>query len=99
MGLFLDKTMKHLFSMRLVSFTVTVIILVGFPVLNSGILWLNCLFAFFLGLLILPILPASYGFVAKVTGTIPPAVVNGLMMSGAQLYSFFVSLIVSALLG
>ena len=85
--------------MRIVSFSVTAIILAGIIVLETGILGWTCLFSFMLGLMILPILPSSYGFAGKVTGTVPPAVVNGLMMSGAQLYSFFASLITSALLG
>lgn len=66
--------------------------------LPIGSLPITCGFAFFAGLLNVPILPSSYSFATKITGQMPPAVVNGLMMSGAQLYSFAASLFVTFLL-
>ena len=45
-----------------------------------------------------PILPSTYAYATRIDSSVPQQVVNGLMMSGAQLYSFFMSLLVTYLL-
>ena len=99
MGLFLDKTMNFLLGVRLVSFSVTVIMIIGFICLHSGVLIWVCLLVFFLGFAVIPVLPSGFGLVAIQAPTVSPAVVNGLMISGAQLYAFFMTLLVDYVLG
>ena len=98
MGLFIDKTGKHLLGIRVITLTfagLAVLSLILIPIGNLGV---TGGIAFFLGLFIVPVLPSSYAFAAKQTVGMPPAVVNGLMMSGAQAYSFFVSLLITYIL-
>ena len=83
MGLFIDKTQKHLFGIRALAIAVMVAISL-------------CTAFFPLGNL--PVTLSIVGFVSKITPGMAPSVVNGLMMSGAQLYSFFGSLFATWLL-
>ena len=98
MGIFLDKTKKVLFGLRIVTIAVAVIIWVGFAIIPTGNLPLCCVWAFLLGFEIFQILPSAYGFANTVTGTIKPAVANGLMMSAAFVYALLASLIATALI-
>ena len=98
MGMFLDKTKKHLVGIRFLASSLAVLYGCAMFMLPIGSLPLTCVFAFFAGILNVPILPCAYSYATKLTGQMPPAVVNGLMMSGAQLYSFISSLLVTLLL-
>ena len=99
MGLYIDKTQKNLFAMRFVTIGLCCLYCVAMIVVPPGKLYLVVILAFFLGLINVPILPASYPFALKVTHGMSPAVVNGLMMSGSQLYSFLMSLLLAYLFG
>ena len=66
--------------------------------LPIGNLFVTCAVCFFAGMLNVPILPSTYAFATKIDSSVPQQVVNGLMMSGAQLFSFFESLLASYLL-
>ena len=99
MGFFIDKTQKHLLGIRFITITLAALYLVANIMIPPGILGLTCTFAFFAGMLNVPILPAAYSYATKQTGNIPPAVVNGLMMSGAQVYCFCASLAMTYILG
>ena len=99
MGLFLDKTKKVLFGLRLVTTSVASTCMIGFGTLLSETFFLNCMWALLLGFTIFAILPTAFGYTTKICGTIKPAVVNGFMMSGAFIYTFIVSLSASILLG
>ena len=84
MGYFIDKTQKHLFAIRFITVALTLFYIIGsFGLLQIGVLGLTCAFAFFAGIFNVPILPSSYSFATKLTSPAAPAVVNGLMMSGA----------------
>ena len=93
MGVFIDKKQKHLIAIRCI--VIGMVLLYGSSVflIPIGNLAVTGAFAFFLGLTNVPILPSSYSYATKLVGQMPPAVVNGLMMSGAQFYSFLASLL------
>jgi len=67
-------------------------------IIPLGYLPLTLVLGGFIGLVNVPILPSSYALVAKLTPGMAPAVVNGLMMSGAQIFAFLASLIMTGLL-
>lgn len=85
-------------GIRTLTIVLEVVILSGIVLLPLGKLPLTLTVGGFLGFFTVPILPSSYAFVAKITSGMAPAVVNGMMMSGAQLYSFFAALIATWLL-
>lgn len=98
MGLFIDKTQKHLLGIRILSYGMTLLYLCALYLIPLGNLGATVVFCFFGGLLNVPILPASYAFVSKLIPGMIPAVVNGLMMSAAMVYSCFLSLLMVWLL-
>ena len=98
MGLFIDKTQKHLVGIRTITLSMGVLYAIALGLIPIGNIWVTCGFGFFAGLFNVPILPASYSYVSKLT-PIAPAVVNGLMMSASLIYSFLASLLVIWLLG
>jgi MFS family permease len=98
MGLFIDKTQKHLIGIRTLAIVLEIVIFSCIVLIPLGNLYVTLILGAFLGFFTVPILPSSYAFAAKITPGMAPAVVNGLMMSGAQLYSFFGSLIITWLL-
>ena len=98
-GFYIDKTQKHLVAIRFIVVGLALIYISSIFLLPIGNLGLTCTFAFFAGLFNVPILPSSYSYATKLTGQMPPAVVNGLMMSASQLYCFFASLLETWLLG
>ena len=98
MGLFIDKTQKHLFGIRALAIAVMVAISLCTAFFPLGNLPVTLSIVGLLGFFTVPILPSSYAFVSKITPGMAPSVVNGLMMSGAQLYSFFGSLFATWLL-
>ena len=83
MGAFLDKTKRYIFAIRFITISMLTLVVIGIPTLPLGIFWLTCIFAFLVGLLSVPILPSCYQYAGSITKNLPPAVVNGLMMSGA----------------
>ena len=99
MGFFIDKTQKHLLGIRIITISLGTLYLLANLIIPPGILVLTCVFAFFAGMLNVPILPAAYSYATKQTGNMPPAVVNGLMMSGAQVYCLCSSLVMTYILG
>ena len=99
MGIFLDKTKKFLLAVRFLSVALCVLLAAAIFVLPLGVLWMTCVFGFMVGLLSVPILPACYQYAGSHTTKLPPAVVNGLMMSSAQTWAFFGSLIATYILG
>ena len=99
MGIFLDKTKKFLLAVRFLSIALCILLAASTVILPLGVLWMTCVFGFLVGLLSVPILPACYQYAASQTSKLPPAVVNGLMMSSAQTWAFFASLIATYILG
>ena len=80
-------------GIRTLAICLEVVVASLFVLLPIGNLYVTLVAAAFLGFFTVPILPSSYAFVAKITVGMAPSVVNGLMMSSAQLYSFVGSLI------
>ena len=91
MGVFIDKTQRHLVGIRFVTIGLACLYMTATLILPPGIFVLTCVFGLLAGMFNVPILPATYSFATKITGSMPPAVVSGLMMSGAQLYCFIAS--------
>lgn len=99
MGLWMDKTKNTLLGLKLSSIGMQIIYFGSLYLIPLGNFPLTTVLAFFIGLLNVPILPAGYGFAAEITIGTPVAVVNGLMMNGGELYSFFFSYLSVYLLG
>ena len=99
MGVFIDKTQRHLLGIRFVTIGLACLYMTATLILPPGIFVLTCVFGLLAGMFNVPILPATYSFATKITGNIPPAVVSGLMMSGAQLYCFIASVVQTWLYG
>ena len=93
MGIFIDKKQKHLVAIRFIVIGMVVLYVGAIFLIPIGDLIVTMALAVFLGLFNVPILPSSYSYSTKLVGQMPPAVVNGLMMSGAQTYSFLASLL------
>lgn len=85
-------------AVRTVTIALALLLAAGCYFVPLGDLTISCMFAVFAGLFNVPILPSTYGLSTKLVGNMPPAVVNGLMMSGAQLYAFFATLALTAIL-
>ena len=83
--------------MRFVTIGLLILYLSSLVIVPPGKLYLTVGLGFLLGLINVPILPASYPYAIKVTHGMSPAVVNGLMMSGSQVYSFLMSLLLDIL--
>jgi len=83
MGIFLDKTQKFLAAVRTIVTVLAILFGCGCYLLPLGKFEVTCGVAVLAGLLNVPILPSTYGLSTKLVGNMPPAVVNGLMMSGA----------------
>lgn len=99
MGVFIDKKQKHLVAIRFIVIGMVVLYGGSMFLIPIGDLAVTGALAIFLGVFNVPILPSSYSYATKLVGQMPPAVVNGLMMSGAQTYTFLASLILTYLLG
>ena len=99
MGIYLDKTKNFLPAIRTITIAMAVLYALGLVLLPIGNFWITSAFAFFAGIFNVPILPACYSYAAnKLVGHMPPSVVNGLMMSFAQLYTFCMSFLIAYLL-
>lgn len=98
MGMYLDKTQKFRQAVRFISIGLFFMLTASMVILPIGSLWLTSLFAIFTGLLNVPILPSAFQYAVKVTVRMPPAVLNGLMMSGAMLWGFISTITVTYLL-
>jgi len=83
MGLYLDKTKQFLKGIRVITIGLAILFVSACYLLTLGKLSVSCMFAVLAGILNVPILPSTYGLSTVLVGNIPPAVVNGLMMSGA----------------
>lgn len=97
MGLFIDKTQKHLWAIRFITASLAALYTGGIFIIPIGILGVTGVLGFFLGMFNVPILPSAYAYSVKLTNNMPPAVVNGLMMSAAQVYAFCASLLTTYL--
>lgn len=60
MGTWLDKTKQYLFAIRFITTCLLCLCLLALILLPMGKLWITCIFAFLIGLLSVPILPACY---------------------------------------
>ena len=98
MGIFLDKTQSNLLAIRGISLFTMIILGLAIWLLSKGNIYISVTVASLCGLFCVPVLPSTYGYAVKLTFGISPTVVNGLMMSSAQLYAFVSSLLAAQLL-
>lgn len=97
-GVYIDKTGMTKRAVKFITLVTLILFITGMYLLSLGVFWVTCLLAVFLGMALIPVLPAGYALAAKVASNFPPNVVNGLMMSVAQVYSFIVSYLMTWLL-
>lgn len=67
-------------------------------VIPLGNIYYTCIFATFLAFFIVPILPSTYPYTVLISQPIAPSIVNGLMMTGAQLMAVINTIVVTLLL-
>ena len=94
MGIFIDKTKKFIVAIRFIVILLTLLFSLALVIIPAGLLWLTIIGCFFAGLLCVPVLPATFPLACRLAPNVHPSVINGMMMSGAQLYSFVASLII-----
>lgn len=68
--------------------------------IGAGFIWIGnfpatVVFSCVTGFVQVPILPATYPFTVLISQPVPPAIVNGYMMTAAQLEAFFMSFIIA----
>ena len=90
-GIYLDRTNKYLFALKVVTISSTISILSAVYLLPTGNLWFALLFCLIGGFSIVPIMPVCFALGTESTHPVSPALVIGLMMSGAQLMLFFIN--------
>ena len=98
MGVYLDKTKKYKSAIRFIAINLLILFLISTVLMPIGAFWLTCSVAVLLGIVNVPILPSSYQYAVKVSVRMPPAVLNGLMMSGATLWAVIVTIIEACIL-
>jgi len=91
-GTYLDKSKNFKLAIRVLSIGLAIGFVVGIYVIPLGNFYITISFGAVGGILNVPILPATYPYTVLISQPTPPAVVNGYMMTGAQLYAFIFSL-------
>ena len=97
-GVYLDKTNRYLFALKVVSVTAFLSLITSIFLLPLGKMWAALLFCLIGGISIVPIIPVSFALATESTHPVQPAVVVGLLMSCAQLCLFFFAYIYLAIL-
>ena len=87
-GIYLDKSGNYKCFVRLIAVLLFLMMAIALVILPKGKVWVTCGWAAITGLIHMPILPSAYDYALKITGTTPPPIVNGMMMSGAFLWAF-----------
>ena len=96
-GIYLDKTRSYKLTIQVLTIATTVFFFSGcFTItkLNVASGFIAC---FVLGFFSIPAMPATYPFTVMLCHPLPPAIINGLMMLGAQVYAFLMSILVTCL--
>ena len=83
-GHILDKTRKYQFCMRIITLAASSISMGIIYVISIDSVWINCVVVTFFGLFLVPIMTVAYALANRVTGTVPPAAVDGIMMCSAH---------------
>ena len=97
-GIIIDRTKAYIKVIRVITTVCAIALLAGIWVVPSGNIFITLIFGCLLGCFMTPILPAGYSFSVHLTHPLPPAVSNGLMMTGAQTYTTLMSCIGAAAL-
>ena len=67
-------------------------------IIPLGVLEVTMGFVFLAGVCSVPVLPSTYAYSTILVPDIQPAIINGIMMSAAQIYCLLVSLLMANLL-
>ena len=86
-GIIIDKTKAYLTTIRIISIVGTLSLLNALWVIPYGNFYITLGLCSILGGMMCPILPASFSFTVFLTHPVPPAVSNGILMCGANLYA------------
>ena len=97
-GVILDRTKAWLVAIRSISVLGTACLLSALWVIPYGNFYITLGLCAVMGAAMCPILPAGYSFSVFLTHPVPPAVSNGLLMAGAQVFSVLMSLVGGKLL-
>ena len=97
-GIYLDRTNRYLFALKVVTITAFLSLITSIYLIPLGKMWAAYLFCLIGGISIVPIIPVSFSLATESTHPVQPALVVGLMMSGAQLCLFFFAYIYLAIL-
>ena len=90
-GIIIDKTKAYLRMIRIISFVTNVLLLNSLWVLPLGNFYITLCIIGIAGSM-LSILPVAFSFSVYLTHPVPPAVSNGLIMSGSQTFALVFSL-------
>lgn len=96
-GIYIDKTRNFKLCIRVLCWSCFAFYALGVYVVSLENFIVLSIASIFLGITNVPILPSSYQFTVLVCQPIPPPVVNGFMMTCAQLYGFLLSFAISPL--
>ena len=97
-GIIIDKTKAFLFALRFISTLATLSLISSIWIVPYGNFYLTLVLCTVLGFAMCPILPVGFSFSVFLTHPIPPAVSNGLLMMGAQIFSITFTLLGAKLL-
>ena len=91
-GYVLDRTQAYLTALRLITISVTVLVIADVFVIPAGNVYITCIFSFILGAFLLPIFTVSLPMNILITHPIPSDATNGIMLTGSFIFSTLGSL-------
>ena len=97
-GIYLDRTNKYLFVLRMISVTSTLAMASSLLLIPTGNIWFALLFCVIGGACIIPIVPVCYALATEVTHPVQPAMVLGLLANFANFLLFVTDLFYISLL-
>lgn len=97
-GIYLDRTNKYLFALRMITVTSTLAMASSLLLIPTGNIWFAMLFCVLAGACIVPIVPVCYALATEVTHPVQPAMVLGLLANFANFLLFVMDLFYISLL-
>ena len=82
-GIYLDRTMKYLFALKVIVVCTTITMIASSYLILTGTMWGAMIFCFIGGFALVPIMPVCFSLATESTHPVQPALVIGLLMSGA----------------
>jgi MFS family permease len=92
-GIYLDRTNKYLFGLRMISVTSTISMASSMLLIPTGNIWCAIFFCAIAGSCIIPIVPVCFALATEVTHPVQPAMVLGLLANFANLMLFVMDLV------